>query len=82
LTDKYGPALMIWSDVQRAIGERMIVEEHGKVLCMGYATFCDHCDTTQRLRPGTTVSRTSFTAGPRTLACTMRSTSFAILSKP
>jgi hypothetical protein len=30
---------MIWSDERRAIGERMMVEEHGKVLCMGYATF-------------------------------------------
>jgi hypothetical protein len=31
--------LMIWTDEQRAIGERMIVEEHGVVLCMGYARF-------------------------------------------
>ncbi|MDQ3849341.1 MAG: hypothetical protein M3296_01820 [Actinomycetota bacterium] len=46
LTDQYGPALMIWSDEQRAIGERMIVEEHGKVLCMGYARFRDACDDT------------------------------------
>jgi hypothetical protein len=44
LSDDYGPALMIWSDEQRAIGERMIVEEHGKVLCMGYATFRERCD--------------------------------------
>jgi hypothetical protein len=44
LTDDYGTALMIWSDEQRAIGERMIVEEHGKVLCMGYATFRERCD--------------------------------------
>jgi len=44
LTDTYGPALMIWSDEQRGIGERMIVEEHGKVLCMGYATFREKCD--------------------------------------
>jgi len=36
--------LMIWVDQQRAIGERMIVEEHGKVLCMGYARFCDEYD--------------------------------------
>jgi hypothetical protein len=36
--------LMIWTDEQRAIGERMIVEEHGKVLCMGYARFCDEYD--------------------------------------
>jgi HAMP domain-containing protein len=44
LTDGDGTALMIWSDEQRAIGERMIVEEHGKVLCMGYATFRERCD--------------------------------------
>ena len=46
LTDGHGPALMIWTDEQRAIGERMIVEEHGKVICMGYATFGEHCATT------------------------------------
>lgn len=46
LSDRDGTALMIWSDEQRAIGERMIVEEHGKVLCMGYATFRDRCDDT------------------------------------
>ena len=37
---------MIWADEQRAIGERMIVEEHGKVLCMGYARFREHYDDT------------------------------------
>ena len=36
--------LMIWADEQRAIGERMIVHEHGQVLCMGYARFCDEYD--------------------------------------
>ncbi len=46
LTDSYGPALMIWGDEQRAIGERMIVEEYGKVLCMGYANFSEQCDGT------------------------------------
>jgi hypothetical protein len=46
LRHHYGPALMIWSDEQRALGERMIVDEHGKVLCMGYATFSDRCDDT------------------------------------
>jgi hypothetical protein len=40
-----GHAMMIWRDEQRAIGERMIVEEHGTVLCMGYARFSDCCDT-------------------------------------
>jgi hypothetical protein len=44
LSDGYGPALMIWADEQRALGERMIVEAHGKVLCMGYALFRDRCD--------------------------------------
>ncbi len=46
LTDRYGLALMIWSDEQRAIGEEMIVDEHGKVQCMGYARFREHCDDT------------------------------------
>jgi hypothetical protein len=46
LSDDYGPALMIWGDEQRALGELMIVEEHGKVLCMGYASFRDRCDDT------------------------------------
>ncbi len=41
-----GPALMLWRDEQRAIGERMIVEEHGKVLCMGYARFGECCEET------------------------------------
>jgi hypothetical protein len=43
LSDKYGEALMIWSDEQRALGERMIVEEHGDVFCMGYGRFRDRC---------------------------------------
>lgn len=46
LIDSHGPKLMIWADEQRAIGEQMIVEEHGKVLCMGYANFREQCDTT------------------------------------
>jgi hypothetical protein len=44
--DDYGPELMIWSDEQRAIGELMIIEEHGKVLSMGYAAFRQRCDDT------------------------------------
>ena len=32
LSHSYGTAMMIWSDEQRAIGERMIIEEHDKVL--------------------------------------------------
>jgi hypothetical protein len=56
LTDTYGSAMMIWSDEQRAIGEQMIVEEHDKVLCMGYARFHEHYATRfapwcERLRP-------------------------------
>ena len=43
------PGLMIWTDEQRAIGERMIVEEHGSVLCMGYARFDEEYPT--RLAP-------------------------------
>jgi hypothetical protein len=46
LSDGYGPAVMIWADQQRAIGELMIVEQYGKVLCMGYASFRDRCDDT------------------------------------
>jgi len=44
LTDNPSAALMIWGDEQRAIGELMIVEEYGKVLCMGYAKFCERSD--------------------------------------
>jgi hypothetical protein len=44
LSHSYGTAMMVWSDEQRAIGERMIVEEHNKVLCMGYASFRGRCD--------------------------------------
>ncbi len=46
LDSQVGPALMLWRDEQRAIGELMIVEEHGKVLCMGYARFSACCETT------------------------------------
>jgi hypothetical protein len=49
LTDQYGSAMMIWSDEQRAIGEQMIVEEHDKVLCMGYARF--HNEYATRFAP-------------------------------
>lgn len=37
--DDYADGLMIWSDEQRGLGERMIVADDGRVLCMGYATF-------------------------------------------
>jgi hypothetical protein len=46
LTDRCGPALMIWSDEQRGIGERMIVTEQDKLMCMGYATFSERCEDT------------------------------------
>lgn len=44
LSHSYGTAMMIWRDEQRAIGERMIVEEHNRVLCMGYASFRERCE--------------------------------------
>jgi hypothetical protein len=43
-SDGYGHAMMIWGDEQRALGELMIVEEHDKVLSMGYAAFTASCD--------------------------------------
>lgn len=46
LTHSYGLALMVWSDEQRAIGEQMIIEEYGDVLCMGYARFRERCADT------------------------------------
>jgi hypothetical protein len=46
LTHGYGRAMMIWGDEQRALGEQMIVEQYGKVLCMGYAGFREQCATT------------------------------------
>jgi hypothetical protein len=48
-SSKGGEPLMIWTDEQRAIGERMIVEEHGEVICMGYARFGDEFD--QHFKP-------------------------------
>ncbi len=55
-TSRGARPLMIWADEQRAIGESMIVEEHGKVLCMGYARFHDEYQPRlapwcERLRP-------------------------------
>lgn len=44
LRDDYADGLMIWSDEQRGLGERMIVADDGKVMCMGYATFRDRDD--------------------------------------
>jgi len=36
--------LMIWTEEQRAIGERMIVLEQDRAYCKGYAQFCDDYD--------------------------------------
>jgi len=44
LTDAPGHALMIWSDEQRALGERMILSADGKLMCTGYAAFRDRDD--------------------------------------
>ena len=44
LTDDYGHAMMIWADEQRAIGELMIVDEHDRIMSMGYAAFSGRCD--------------------------------------
>lgn len=48
-TSGKGEQLMIWADEQRAIGERMIVIEHDRVLCAGYARF--HDEYTERYAP-------------------------------
>jgi hypothetical protein len=42
--EKWGPPFRIWADRQRAIGEEMIVEEHGQVLCMGYGRYATRRD--------------------------------------
>ena len=49
LTDRYGRSLMLWTDEQRALGEKMIVEANGDLLCMGYAQFRDESDSTFRV---------------------------------
>ncbi len=43
-TSASSEALMIWVDEQRAIGERMIVEDPKGPRCKGYAAFCDDYD--------------------------------------
>ena len=43
-SDKYGQAMMLWADEQRALGELMIVEEHDKIMSMGYAAFSEQCN--------------------------------------
>ena len=42
LTDAYGKQFMIWRAEQRGIGEQMIVASHGKMSCLGYASFHEH----------------------------------------
>lgn len=44
LRDDYADGLMIWSDEQRGLGERMILADDGRLMCMGYATFRDRDD--------------------------------------
>jgi hypothetical protein len=44
LDHERGHALMIWSDEQRALGERMISADDGTVRCMGYSAFRDRCE--------------------------------------
>jgi hypothetical protein len=39
-----GKAFMIWRGEQRAIGERMIVDDDRDLLCMGYAAFIEQAD--------------------------------------
>ena len=36
--------MMIWAYEQRALGELMITEDHGKVIPMGFAAFEEHCE--------------------------------------
>lgn len=45
LSDKYGPQFMIWRVEQRGLGERMITTSHGKMNCLGYASFIDQRST-------------------------------------
>ena len=43
-TDKLDGPLMLWTERQRAIGERMIVDDDGVSRSMGYGRFIDRCD--------------------------------------
>ena len=43
-TDKLDGPLMLWTERQRAIGERMIVDDDGVSRSMGYGRFLDQCD--------------------------------------
>lgn len=44
LTDMYSPLFRVFKGEQRAIGEKMIVEENGTLSCMGYALFVENND--------------------------------------
>jgi hypothetical protein len=41
LSDQYGLQFMIWRVEQRGLGERMITASHGKMSCLGYASFIE-----------------------------------------
>jgi hypothetical protein len=41
LSDGYGTQFMIWRVEQRGLGERMITASHGKLSCLGYASFLE-----------------------------------------
>lgn len=41
LSDQYGSQFMIWRVEQRGLGERMITASHGKMSCLGYASFIE-----------------------------------------
>jgi hypothetical protein len=43
-TDKLDGPLMLWTERQRAIGEGMIVDDHGRSRSMGYGQFLGRCD--------------------------------------
>lgn len=43
-TDKLSGPLMLWTERQRAIGERMIVDDDGVPRSMGYGRFLERCD--------------------------------------
>jgi hypothetical protein len=44
--ERMGKPFMIWRGEQRGIGEQMVEEGDGELLCMGYASFVAQTDTT------------------------------------
>lgn len=49
---QHGPQFMLWRVEQRGFGECMITPADGRLACLGYAAFLDHCDTmTEWLQP-------------------------------